>query len=115
MVGVSTLDSRPSSCSTLAMIPDDETYVMPPNAAATTGGQPRIRPAIAPGEKLRTKSMTPPRTPVRRLFVSSLPVYSRPSMKSSSTTPISAPTCTKSWLNASGSRPPLPNANPASR
>jgi hypothetical protein len=47
--------------------------------------------------------------------MSSSALYSRPSMSSSSSTPISAPTSMNSSGAPSGTSPPVPKASPPSR
>jgi hypothetical protein len=59
--------------------------------------------------------MTPAVMPRRRLFFNSSPVYSRPNINRSRSTPISAPIRTKLSLRLRGARPPLPKARPAKR
>lgn len=115
MTGVSRLPTHPRSPSTLAITPDDEIQVTPASTTAGTGPQPISSAATAPGTALRPKSTSPAGYWVLRLVTRSLAVYSRPSMRSSRITPISAPIATNSSLAPSGSSPPSPNASPASR
>jgi len=115
MSGVSRFPIRPESCSTLAMIPEDDTYVIPPRATEAMVDQPRSIPAITPGEKLRTRSSAAVDAWTRTVVSSSLAVYSSPSMNSSRMRPISAPISTKPSVVTSGSIPPFPNASPAVR
>lgn len=100
---------------TLAITPDDEIQVTPASATAPTGPHPSIRPAMAPGVALSTKSTAPDGYWVLRLVTSSDALYSSPSRSRSRMTPISAPMAVNSSLAPSGSRPPSPKASPASR
>ncbi len=113
--GVSRLPSRPESPSILAITPDDDTQVTPARATAAVAPQPAIRARAAPGTALSSPSSTPIGACARRLVRSSSAEYSRPSMTSSKITPMSAATCTKSWLADSDSTPPCPKHSPASR
>jgi hypothetical protein len=84
-------------------------------ATAATGPHPRSKAQMAPGAALITRSTMPARALLLRLVTNSSALYSRPSVSSSRTTPISAPTEMNSSLVASGSTPPVPNARPAIR
>ncbi len=115
MTGVSRLPSRPRSPRTLAITPEEEIQVTPPSTTAATGPQPSNRAVAAPGRAFSAKSTAPAGYWVFRLLTRSAAVYSRPSISSSSTTPISAPVETNSVLALSGRRPPCPKASPPSR
>jgi len=88
---------------------------MPPSRTAATGFHLSRSPVIRPGVKFSRKSAPPAGRPRRRLDISSSPSHSRPSIKSRSSTPISAPVSMKCSLRGSGRRPPLPKASPSSR
>src|SRR3990172_3520804 len=114
-IGVSLLQTQPRSNRTLATPPDDEMYVTPPRNSDVIRPYDSARPATNPGMKLATRSTIPVTAPERRLAISSDPVYSRPSMSSSSTTPRSAPTSMNSSEVTTGTRPPSPKASPPMR
>ncbi len=113
--GVSRLPIRPRSVRTLAMIPEDEIAVTPPRTTAASGPQPSRNAAATPGRALSVRSSAPVGACRRRPSISSCAVYSRPSVSSSRTTPISAPTSMNSSLAPSGNSPPCPKASPPSR
>lgn len=97
------------------MTPEDEIQVTPASTTAATGPHPSSSAAAAPGSALSRKSTAPAGYWALRLVTRSAAVYSRPSINSSRTTPISAPVATNSSLALSGSSPPLPKASPPSR
>src|SRR5262245_36877484 len=113
--GVSRLPMRPRSSRSLATIPEEEIQVTPPSTSAASGRQPSSSPAASPGVKFSTRSIVPAGAPARSPAASSSAEYSSPRTSSSSTTPISAPAAANSCAADSGSRPPSPNASPASR
>ncbi len=75
---------------------------MPPSKTAGSSRHRNSSPAATPGVKFNTKSITPAVMPSRRLFFNSSPVYSRPNMNRSGSTPISAPIRTKFSLSLGG-------------
>lgn len=68
----------------------------PPRITPASGSHPSSSPATRPGTKLATKSTPATGRVARSPAVSSSGEYSIPSINSSSTTPISAPTSMKS-------------------
>ena len=115
ITGVSRLPSRPRSASTFATIPDDEMLVTPPSTVAPTGPQPSASATATPGAALSTMSSTPAGHERRRPVVSSAAEYSRPSSRSSSTTPTSLASVVKSPMLPSGTMPPVPKQTPPIR
>ncbi len=90
-------------------------YVTPAIARAPTGPQPSSNAAIAPGAAFSTRSSTPAIHERFSPVVSSDAEYSRPSSRSSSTTPISLAMCVNSWMPCNGTKPPTPKARPPMR
>ena len=114
--GVSRLVRRPSSCSTFAMTPEDETQVTPASATAAIGPQPSRKRDDRPGRGVeRHVDDARESRCLERCRTSSTALYSRPSITISRMTPISAPISMNSSLAAIGKNPPSPKARPPSR
>ena len=97
------------------MTPEDATNVMPPMNNAGITPQPRINAVIAPGGNVSARFNSPARIELRRAASSSDAEYSSPTRNNSRIRPISLPVSTNDAVAPSGSRPPSPNARPASR
>src|SRR5919106_797408 len=113
--GVSRFPTHPISARSLATIPEDEMYVTPASRIPEIGSHPNRNPAARPGAAFSTRSTAPAPVPVRSPWISSRPVYSRPSNRRRRITPISAPISTNASAVTTGTRPPSPKASPASR
>lgn len=89
--------------------------MIPAIASIPTGSIPSSQPATAPGTALSSTSTPAEGSCLRMLTANSATENCRPSVNSSSTTPMVAPVCRNSAAAGTCATPPSPSARPAIR